>query len=744
MSSKRKNRKEAREHYPDLDAVRSLSCAAVLLYHLGVLKGGYLAVCTFFVLSGFLSVTSAYGNKKFPVKDHCIKRLTRTYLPLVAVTLMTVAAVSAFPSINWLNLKPETKSVLLGYNNWWQLGASADYFARHISSPFMHFWYAAIQLQFDLCFPALYFLMKKAEEKEGKDAPALLLGLGIFLSALYMALLYKSGSVMSAYYGTFSRAHALLAGMLAGLIHRNRQNEHRTGSKAKGTVFALCTAAWAAMVLFCSDTAGAPALAGATVLSFLMVLTGARVRAGRPWDKAAAAVSGMSYEIYLVQYPVIYLVQETAGSMSPLLTVLQAMLTAVAAFLLNTAEKVKPFREVNGRKKAATALFAVLAVLSLCGAVIFARAEDHTSEMKELEEQLSLISADMEARQAEALERRQQEEDAWEAVLAELQSGDAGLEEAVSQLPVVGIGDSVMLGALPSLYDRFPNGYFDAAKNRTAYVANGILSSIESRGLMGDVVVLNFGANGAAPDRINESIMERLQGKKVFWLTNTNKSTLWVNDRLRELAERWDNLTVVDWYSISRGHDEYFAADKLHLTYSGREAFVGAVFDAICAEYREEWQRRIDEAVAEHEEQERRKTGFFGNDLLTGIYPFLDPALQEAEISVNGLRGDELVDAVIKAEESGEIPHRAVFAFDSSARLRRDDYERIASACAGHELYIVDLSGELAGMPDVTAIDISDMDPRGDMYMPDRVHLSEKGSSALAQRIGDELLGEGS
>ena len=164
-TDKHERRKQPqRVHYYDLDMVRALSCIAVLLYHLGLLKGGYLAVCTFFVLSGFLSVTSALQQKEFSFKKYYGRRLVQTYLPLAAVTLITVLVITMIPDIIWLNLKPETGSVLLGYNNWWQLSASLDYFARHVSSPFMHFWYVAIQLQFDLLFPVLFVFLKKVRE----------------------------------------------------------------------------------------------------------------------------------------------------------------------------------------------------------------------------------------------------------------------------------------------------------------------------------------------------------------------------------------------------------------------------------------------------------------------------------------------------------------------------------------------------------------------------------------------------
>ena len=39
-----------KDYYKQLNIIRLVSCIAILLYHLGVLKGGFLAVCTFSAL----------------------------------------------------------------------------------------------------------------------------------------------------------------------------------------------------------------------------------------------------------------------------------------------------------------------------------------------------------------------------------------------------------------------------------------------------------------------------------------------------------------------------------------------------------------------------------------------------------------------------------------------------------------------------------------------------------------------
>ena len=157
---------EDKKYYKTLDIIRIFSCIAVFLYHLNILKGGYLAVCVFFVLSGYLSCNSSFRKEKFSFKDYYLNRLKHIYLPLLFVVFISIAVISFIPKVNWLTLKPETFSVLGGYNNFWQINANMDYFARHVSSPFMHFWYIAILLQFELLFPIIFIGLKKLGEKK--------------------------------------------------------------------------------------------------------------------------------------------------------------------------------------------------------------------------------------------------------------------------------------------------------------------------------------------------------------------------------------------------------------------------------------------------------------------------------------------------------------------------------------------------------------------------------------------------
>ena len=53
------------------------------------------------------------------------------------------------------------------------------------------------------------------------------------------------------------------------------------------------------------------------------------------------------------------------------------------------------------------------------------------------------------------------------------------------------------------------------------------------------------------------------------------------NELLENAAERHDNVTLVDWYSYSAGHDEWFDGDGTHLTPEGCQAYLDMLKDAI-------------------------------------------------------------------------------------------------------------------------------------------------------------------
>lgn len=298
-----------KNYYLGLDILRIISCLAILFYHLNILKGGFLAVCTFFVLSGYLAVISAFSKEKFSFKDYYIKRIKTIYIPLIIVVFITIGIISLLPKISWLNLKPETTSVLLGYNNYWQLNANLDYFAHHINSPFIHLWYIAILMQFEIIFPIIFLILKKAGEKIHKIVPCVTSILVSLILFIFFCYSFFNNNLMTTYYSTLTRIFSIFFGIALGFIHN-----HYLAKKPKEInnkiIYSLLTIILITLFIFGKPNNKLLPL-GMFLASFITVfLIYYSTKSSNKNNKIFKTLASFTYEIYLVQYPVIFLFQE--------------------------------------------------------------------------------------------------------------------------------------------------------------------------------------------------------------------------------------------------------------------------------------------------------------------------------------------------------------------------------------------------------------------------------------------------
>ena len=138
---------------------------------------------------------------------------------MLIVVFVSIGVIKLFLDVNWFNLKPEVTSIMLGYNNFWQIMTNMDYFRSGLGSPFIHLWYMAILMQFDLVFPFIFLLLKKIGDKINRIIP---ITITLVISLLGGAYFYYSGinnDILFTYYNTFTRMFALFSGVTLGFIH---------------------------------------------------------------------------------------------------------------------------------------------------------------------------------------------------------------------------------------------------------------------------------------------------------------------------------------------------------------------------------------------------------------------------------------------------------------------------------------------------------------------------------------------
>ncbi|MBR3280231.1 MAG: acyltransferase family protein [Clostridia bacterium] len=590
-------------YYRRLDILRIVSCLLVFLYHLSFIKGGFLAVCIFFTLSGYLGCMSAIKSESFSIKKYYINRIKMIYLPLIIVILLTVILAKVIPSIRWINLKPESMSALLGYNNFWQLNANLDYFTRHINSPFIHLWYIAILLQFELVFPVAVLLFKKLEDKTTKHLSTIVVFVLSIASIGYFIYLSNTQQMM-AYYNTFARCFSILLGVLLAIVHYKYNLKIIKVIKKHSIIpYVIYILITLAMCVFVSSESSYYALFMILItLISLRLIEYSTIKYNNDEVKNTIIdfFSKSSYEIYLVQYPVIffagYLIENNLLRIAVIVLV-----TLIISFIIHFL--------LNNRARSVQIIAAILfSVVIICGTAIVIAEEDHTQEMKELEQTLNSNLKEIESKNAEYLNDINTSKAEWDKLLNEIESGESAIKEMVTNLPVVGIGDSVLLAASPGLYKVFPNGYFDGKVSRTIVGGRELLSELIDQGKVGNVVILALANNGDYITKRNKDMMEVVGDREVFWINAVLADVPEFNEKFAEFAKDYPNLHIIDWEGYSKDYPEFFYKDGIHVKGDGVNAYANLVYDSIYNFYLEKYKEQFKEKIDKYEQEIEDKT----------------------------------------------------------------------------------------------------------------------------------------
>ncbi len=728
-----------KKRYKKIEQLRLFLCLAVLLYHLNILKGGYLAVCSFLLLSGYLSVI-AFTKKSLSFKDYYLSRMKRIYLPLILTVFSTLGLIHLF-KISYVNLKPETTSILLGYNNYWQLSADADYFVRNISSPFMHLWYIAIVMQYELLFPFLFLCLRITSRKFSKAVPMIIL---ILVSGISYFLFYKfikDGHLMRAYYGSFTRFFAYGLGMALGFYHSSfRPLYIRNETFRNGVFYFYLIFLFIAYIFIGSDHP----LMG--LIMFIACLVTMRIITYAIADQSKASyteriISGLSrysYEIYLVQYPIIFLFQRLKFPyFLKLLPII--ILTFIYALLISLSSRLN-------RKTIRNPLQLLALILIIClscfGVYAYATAEDHTSEMNDLKNKLDENQKLIEEKNKEYLESVKAQQNEWDQILLSKESDEETIRQMLEKMPLVGIGDSILIDIGEQMYERFPNGYFDGKVSRDLYHGEEILDALKSEGKLSDNIVLCLSTNGDYIESYNEKLMEIVQERQVFWVNATVPDDPEFNDRFAAFADKYPNLHIVDWVSVSADHPEYFFYDNIHVMEEGCEVLADLIYDDIYNYYLTKYKNEKDQIIADIKAQINSRIAFYGNDALiysyNDLYAIYDKA---AYYTDRNYTFNDLYAELKQKKEAEALEHKLVLLFDSSMQISRNQYLQIIDLLPDHELYVVLLDDDYQFNRDnVTIIDMYSLIKDDPSYLnADGIHLTEAGNLKLKEMLSEKL-----
>ena len=203
------------QYVPALDGLRGLAVAAVVAFHVGVLKGGWLGVDLFFVLSGYLISRLLFVEYAVKGRIDLRRFWGRRARRLLPALLCVIVAVAIAERVRGRLLGPaggrwDIVGALTYTSNWLRLRGGAGYWSRFGPPSLLeHFWSLAIEEQFYVVWPLA--MLGIVRLRRGVST-LVLLAFTLVAGGWSLLLFHRTLDASRVYMGTDSRAVALLAG----------------------------------------------------------------------------------------------------------------------------------------------------------------------------------------------------------------------------------------------------------------------------------------------------------------------------------------------------------------------------------------------------------------------------------------------------------------------------------------------------------------------------------------------------
>jgi peptidoglycan/LPS O-acetylase OafA/YrhL len=605
------------------------------------LKGGFLGVEVFFVISGYLITLLLISEKErtdtVDMKNFWLRR-ARRLLPALFVMLFALTVWTALFERSTLGkLRGDLIAALTYSSNWYQIFTGAGYSAGNDFAPLRHLWSLAVEEQFYLFWPVVMILLLRGGSRRIADLSRWLVITALAITVV-VALLYHQGPVGTpevtpdAYWNMFGRPIAKadflylssvtrLSGLLLGsafamvwrpvALMRGPLRDRAAlldGVGAAG-VAVLALMMWS--VGFMGSNGADPLLfrggflfASMATLAVIAAVTHPLTLTSKVMSTPPLVWLGVrSYGLYLYHWPIYQLIRNIAGKHLRLHEFLIAMaLTLVITELsyrfvetpirkgaLGTSwRRVRDARD-PGRRNAVLAGAFVGTALAIFAGTSLATAELKQNDVAQSLEQGAAGTCDV-LNDPTCGQDAPATQTTLDPTLQPVQSTIAGQEQPTTiattttvpvpvVIPKLAIGDSVMLGASPSLS---AVGFtVDAAESRFFSDGADIAEGLQAEGRLGDVVVVHLGTNGPIVASDLDRMMTALADVPlVLLLTNDLPATAQYayldanNGLIYDAVNTYPNVELLDWQGLNDGCvGECIYSDAIHLRPTGMEFY---------------------------------------------------------------------------------------------------------------------------------------------------------------------------
>ena len=616
-------------YIPGLDGLRALAVIAVIVYHADSrwLGGGFLGVEVFFVISGYLITLLLVAERErtgsISLGNFWMRR-ARRLLPALWLLLTLLAVWCAIWERDRLGmLRGDTLGGFFYGANWFQIWTGSSYTSSFAFAPLRHLWSLAVEEQFYIVWPLVMWVLLRRVRPRTSPVLAVWFVVCAAAVAVMTAVIHRTGPIGSLaetpeqymsflgrqvlrtdflYLGTFSRASGLFLGAALAMVWRPWALVRRGLRGGNGVFDTLGVAALAALGWMCwtfrdvvrGETQhaydllyrGGFLMVGLASVVAIMAVTKPRSILGRYvlGNPVLVWVGTRSYGLYLYHWTIFQLYRKTAGT--PLTLREFAGLMAVTVVVTEASYRLvelpvragrlglawRRWRNPSGpaalearRRLTSAVLLASVLPLFAFGSMATARViqDDITANLDDNEGAVVTIPTI--------------------APKPTTAPGQTTVPMPTTSPPkiidVLAVGDSVMLGSARKLAAQGLT--VAAAKNRQPLDALQIFNYYRSTKELGETVVIHLGTNGTTKAGIFDRLMKPLaEVDRVIVLTvrvPTREYEKINNDIIYALQGRYPNVEILDWYTISKDHPEWFAKDKVHPNDAGQDRYVAEI-----------------------------------------------------------------------------------------------------------------------------------------------------------------------
>ena len=595
-----------KERIQSLDILRAIALILICVYHWFSYKGTYIGVVIFFALSGYL-VTSGLLSRDFTIFSVINRRLRKVYPSLLIVILASTIAL--YFVNNGLEMKYKYSAIfsILGLNNIYQIFSKMSYFDNFgIILPLTHIWALSFLIQMYIFFPFLVQGLKKMKLKNNTIG-IIFSGIGI-ISALVMAFVFYTTSkspegadFSRIYYGTDTRAFAFFCPAAIACFYTNREIKNNTEKKI---ISVLGILGLFSLIFFCFglDYRSAYNYYGLMFLSSILIgftivlfskpeLQKFNLSKYKKIFNPIIRLGQHQYQYYLWQYPVMIFAREyfkwTKLSNTQQFFIQIIILVAISELSYFLFEK-KSIKYIS--YPVLISIFAILIYSPIY-------------ENKDLEEmkaaQAAAANATVEdtkpSQPTTTTAATQTGNLTMDELLNAINTPSKGIEEEskiqdeiLQKYPndereILFIGDSVLDMTKVDLKKKYPNAIIETKVGRQFYELPKMLTNYAQSGKLKKIIVIALGTNGTIYEKDMKSVLETLKGHDIYFI-NTVMPDPWqdsVNAEIKKASAENPNIKVIDWYSYSKGKQQYFYKDGTHPKPHAAKRYINLLYSVL-------------------------------------------------------------------------------------------------------------------------------------------------------------------